>query len=146
MTQRALAATALAVLLLLPAAFLRADDPPPAADKDLEGEWDVTAGFRNGKDTPPLERLVYTFRGGVLSGDEKPGKYAVRADAAKTPRAIDLTPQDGPDKGKPSLGIYEVKGDVLRLCVAEQGKDRPTEFASKEGSNADLTTLKRVKK
>jgi uncharacterized protein (TIGR03067 family) len=78
---------------------------------------------------------VYTFRGGVLtiqSGNEKPGKYVVKANATKTPQAIDLTLLYGPDEGKPSLGVYEVKGDVLRLCVAAQGTDRPAGFASEE--------------
>jgi hypothetical protein len=42
-------------------------------------------------------------------------------------------------------GVYEVKGDDLKLCVMVFGKDRPTEFKSGEGSSVAMLTLKRQK-
>ena len=57
-----------------------------------------------------------------------------------------MTPDDGPNKGKTLVGIYEVKGDELKVCHGDPGADRPKEIASKEGSGLSLITLKRVKK
>ena len=43
-------------------------------------------------------------------------------------------------------GIYELKGDTLRICGAGQGGERPKEFKSDEGSDAMLLTFRREKK
>jgi len=145
-------AAALAALLLPPAAPLFADDPPKTQDKQLDGDWEWASAVENGKKAPtPPDNPLLSFKGDTLTTKivnvETAGvKSSVKVDASKTPKAIDLTPLDGPDKGKTSLGIYEIKGDELRLCTAEAGKDRPTEFSAKEGSGQILTVLKRVKK
>jgi hypothetical protein len=45
------------------------------------------------------------------------------------------------------LGIYELKGDDLKICfVHGGGGERPTDFASKEGTAQSLIVLKREKK
>ena len=31
------------------------------------------------------------------------------------------------------LGIYEMKGDMVKVCFDPQGKERPTSFTAKEG-------------
>ena len=51
----------------------------------------------------------------------------------------------GEFKGKTMTGIYEIKGDTMRVCFAGGGKDRPTEFRTKEGSMEMLVTYKRIK-
>jgi len=51
----------------------------------------------------------------------------------------------GPDKGKTLLGIYELSDDAYKVCFAAPGKDRPTEFNSKEGSGNRLIVMKREK-
>lgn len=135
----------LAVVLLLPA-LLRADDVPEV-DKDLEGEWELQSIVRDGKEGPPPDpRPVITIRGSVLGfriGDQT-RTSTVWVDADK--KLIDVRADEGPDKGKVRKGVYEIKDDVLRICQAGEGKDRPTEVSSKEGSGLTLVTLKRVKK
>ena len=42
-------------------------------------------------------------------------------------------------------GIYELKGDDLKMCVGMDG-DRPKEFATQAGINTMLFVLKRDKK
>ena len=50
---------------------------------------------------------------------------------------------DTPDRGIILQGIYEVRGDTLRLCQSRD--ERPTEFDAKSGYGSVLTTLQRVK-
>ena len=148
MTQRVFTATALTVLLFVPA-LLRADDVPKG-DKDLDGDWTGVSAFSDGDDLgkPPGGRFVLTVKGDAITiqiGDEThTGKAKI--DPAKTPKVIDMVPDDGPEKGKTVPGVYEIKGDELRICTAEPDKDRPTEVSSKKGSGWMLITCKRVKK
>jgi uncharacterized protein (TIGR03067 family) len=64
-------------------------------------------------------------------------------DPTKKPRAIDYAMTEGPTKGKTHLGIYELDGDTVKFCFAAPGKDRPTEFTAKEGSQRTLSVWKR---
>jgi uncharacterized protein (TIGR03067 family) len=137
-----------AVLLLLPAAMLLADDAIKG-DKGLEGEWKPISAVRDGKESPPLpDGSLATFKADeiMMKTGDRDYTVSIKVDAGKTPKTIDLTPADGPKKGETIKGIYEIKGDELHVCTAEPGKDRPTEFSSKQGSNWSLMTLKRLKK
>jgi uncharacterized protein (TIGR03067 family) len=69
-----------------------------------------------------------------------------KIDLSKKPKTIDVTYTNGPEKGKISLGIYELEGDTYKICVDPEGKNRPTEFAVKPGSGYVLEILKREKK
>src|SRR5262249_33200073 len=71
-------------------------------------------------------------------------KYTV--DPAQRPRAIDYAMTDGPTRGKTQLGIYELDGDRVKFCFAAPGKERPTDFTTKEGSGRTLRTWKRAGK
>lgn len=111
-----------------------------AADADkqaIQGTWHVAKALRDGKEVPPegdMPDLV--FKGdrvvAIVNGkEEDPAAYTL--DATKTPRQIDITPQEGGDKGKTLKGIYELDGDKLKLCIAGEG-DRPTNFQGAEDS------------
>jgi len=67
-------------------------------------------------------------------------------DPTKKPKAIDYTMTEDPTKGKTHLRIYELEGDTVKFCFAMPGKDRPTEFTAKEGSQRTLSVWKRAKK
>jgi uncharacterized protein (TIGR03067 family) len=67
-------------------------------------------------------------------------------DPTKKPKAIDYEVTDGSAKGKTLLGIYQIDGDTVKFCIASPGKDRPTEFATKEGAGLTLSEWKRNKK
>jgi uncharacterized protein (TIGR03067 family) len=70
-----------------------------------------------------------------------------KLDAGKEPRKIDLAITTGNDKGKDQLGIYQLTGDMLKVCFAAPGsKDRPTEFASKANPRTLIVVLQREKK
>ena len=57
----------------------------------------------------------------------------IKIDASKTPKTIDLIFNEGPEKGKAALGIYELGGDHWRMCLSLGASSRPTEFATKQG-------------
>ena len=58
----------------------------------------------------------------------------------------DLVAAKGPDAGKAWLGIYEVSGNTLRLCLAEPGaKARPKSFDAGPGSGRLLVVGKRFR-
>ena len=42
-------------------------------------------------------------------------------------------------------GIYELKGDELKICLSEPGGQRPGELSAKEGSKRMLITFKKAK-
>jgi uncharacterized protein (TIGR03067 family) len=79
----------------------------------------------------------------TLGPQQFSGTYKVDVD--KNPKQIDVTYEDGPQKGKAHLGIYELKGDTYKVCIGMPGKSRPTEFVTKPGSGHVLEVLKREK-
>ena len=130
MLRRAMTASALA-LLLLPAALLRADDAPKS--DNLDGDWQIKSLLRGGKEPPAdAPKPTLTIKGNFLTLKigESTFKVTFKTDPTRTPKAIDMTPEDGPHKGEPIKAIYELKGDELRFCHGEPGQDRPAEFAS----------------
>ena len=103
----------------------------------------------DGKAAPPedVERMRFTFKGdklllrGNFANDmEEDCSFAV--DTTKTPHQLDFTP---PNEKKPIVGIYEVKGAELKVCLrhASSPDGRPTTFATKPDSNLVLIILKR---
>jgi RNA polymerase sigma factor (sigma-70 family) len=135
----------------------RADDAPKTQDKDLDGDWEVISTVKDGKVKEGADiKTVWTINGNTGDLDKEPVILAVsrgnmtikatlRIDASKTPKTMDVIADPRANVG-PTLDIYSVKGDQLRICEAALGKERPTEFSSKEGSGQLLMTLKRIKK
>jgi uncharacterized protein (TIGR03067 family) len=73
-------------------------------------------------------------------------KGSFKFDLSKTPKQLDVLFEEGPEKGKTALGIYELEGDTYKVCLGLTGKDRPKEFVSKPGSGHVLEVLQREKK
>jgi uncharacterized protein (TIGR03067 family) len=137
------------VLLLVPAPLSCAADVSKG-DKDLEGDWKKVATVVAGVEerTTPGAGIEMTVRGESLT-IRAPGvlqECKLNVDATKTPKAMDATGSGRDDGGRTTLAIYEVVGDELRVCSAEPGKDRPTEFSSTAANGWVLATFKRVKK
>ncbi|MBN9119471.1 MAG: TIGR03067 domain-containing protein [Planctomycetes bacterium] len=138
-------------LALATFAVARDEEAAKKEQKALQGTWKVVAAEQDGD---PLDRIV----GGTLTikdnnftiktagGTELKGDLTL--DPAKAPKHINLVHQDGPLKDKTWQGIYELKGDTIKLCYAEADseKDRPTEFKTLKKSRLLLIELKREKK
>src|SRR4051794_33131006 len=125
MYQRMLTASTLVALLFGAGLTTGADKKDDKTwDKQLEGEWEQQSMIRDGKEQGEPDKPLITFTKDTLSVKmgETTQKFPLAVNATKKPRTIDLTIDKGPDKDKKALGIYELKGDVLRLCFSKPGK------------------------
>lgn len=138
--------------LVVSAALVGADASGDKAKKDQEafqGTWVVVTAERDGKQAPASDlkhmKLVidgdhFTFHG---PNGEEAGTF--KLDPTTSPKAIDVMPTSGPDKGKIVLGIYELDGtERHRACFASPGKDRPKAFSAGAGSGNELYEMKQI--
>jgi RNA polymerase sigma factor (sigma-70 family) len=154
MTIRALAADPKVVRARAPALGLPVQVAGPKEQtkmktdvEKLQGTWNIVTLEVDGA---KMEANLFKGAKIVMKGDafttfsmgaEYKGTFKI--DATKKPKQIDLMFTEGPEKGNTSLGIYELDGDIMKICLTIAKKDRPTEFATKPGSGLALETLKR---
>jgi uncharacterized protein (TIGR03067 family) len=130
----------------------RADDKADV-EKELkmfQGTWTFESVEAGGKEVPAdqFKGMTVTFEGdkySVKTGDMVVEAATLKLDPSKSPKTLDATVAEGPNKGTVILGIYEINGDTLKVCFDPEGKKRPTEFKSAPGSQT-LVVHKRVKK
>lgn len=129
----------LVVGLLVPPKEVKTDE------KALQGTWVVVSGLRKGKPCEDVKDARFIFKNNSVSirrAGEADTKMTYRLDASKSPRTIDVTAE-----GRVNQGIYELRGDVLKLCLAGvSSKKRPAKFSSEKGELKVLIELKREKK
>jgi uncharacterized protein (TIGR03067 family) len=117
---------------------------------ELQGTWTYEAQVIGGEELSRDERgeIWVEIRGRSFhrcgsGGARLTSKLILHP--AQRPRAFDLEfthPRTG--KVSVSKGIYELKGDVLKLCYDNSGKDRPMRFESKKDApSVVLSVLKR---
>jgi len=110
----------------------------PAQDelKKMEGSWTYVGSNAN----------RVTIRRGTYTVNDPQGKVVLSAvmnlDPSKNPRWLTMRYTEGFYKGRTLLGIYELKGDTLRVSIDTTGKARPGAFPS----GVYTSTLKRQKK
>jgi uncharacterized protein (TIGR03067 family) len=148
----------LAIVWLFAAVQSRAADDKAkeeAVAKELrafKGTWGLTSREVDGKKDgeEEIKDVIATFDGSgtctVRRGDKVIGAGNAKLDPTTKPRTVDVAFTEGEHKGKICLGIYEIEGDTLRVCVARPGDDRPAEFSAKGGSGRILVVYQREKK
>ena len=117
----------------------------------LEGTWERVSYLNEGRSLPAEAAVRFTLSLGRdgsyrLHVDERlivEGKASI--DPTQKPKIVDMTPQAGSSKGKPLLGIYELDGDIYRICYAHGGKPRPRSFSAEPGSGQVLIVYRRKK-
>lgn len=119
--------------------------------KKFQGTWTFESVEAGGKEQPAAEfkGMTVIFEGDkhtVKKGDEVIQVGTQKLDPSKSPKTLDVTMVEGPNKGAVLLGIYEISGDTLKVCFDPEGKKRPTEFKSASGSQIFVAVHKRVKK
>lgn len=109
-----------------------------AGDDDknpLEGVWVAQSIEADSKPAPAesVKRMRFTFKGDKVLvrgnfNDDREEEGAYKADFKQSPKHLEFTL---PKAEKPILGIYEVDGDELKICLrhASSSDGRPTEFA-----------------
>jgi len=143
----------LVVSTLAVAAF--ADDAKNEAIKkyheQIQGTWRVVSLEINGNRASDDDAKKITIVNGAdgtwtaRSDGQDILKGTSNVDPTKDPRQVELIPDDGENKGKQYLGIYELSETTRKLCVAPPDRGRPTTFASLPGSDVILVVLEREK-
>ena len=128
---------------------LRGEEPVPDI-KQLQGTWEVVEFTANGKVIPEKGRQGMKFEVTDttmhMSARGREASFQIKLNTSVTPNTIDYTALEGTFKDKTNYGIYELKGDELKLCMHNKDADKPpTAFKSVEGDNVALFVLRRVK-
>jgi uncharacterized protein (TIGR03067 family) len=121
-----------------------------AVDEPLQGTWYIVhlnqPASKGGRESFDFEdtRFTLTFeKGKVISVAEAKvlwqGTYEL--DAGGTHGAINITRRSEPFK----QGIYELKGDSLKLCLDSPANPRPTKFGVARDSGAQVMFFRRVR-
>jgi uncharacterized protein (TIGR03067 family) len=136
------------VTALVVGLFLAADDAKKDKEQ-LQGSWRPVSAEQGGK---AQEEHLLIFDGDTFTikkRDQLFLKGTFTLDPSQSPKVIDMKVTEGrrdEHKGKEVHGIYELDKGALKWCTAEPGgKDRPKEFATKEGTKQMLVTLEKEK-
>jgi uncharacterized protein (TIGR03067 family) len=148
-----LASVAVLILVLVssPGRAKDGDDPRDAAKKDLaqlQGAWSLVTMESEGRSLDPEE---FEGWGSVYEGDrltlkaknEIRRRGIVTLDPTRTPKAMNTWDLDGPFQDQTVPGIYILDSDTLKLCFAQPGEKRPTEFTTKSGTGFLFVVYKR---
>ena len=111
----------------------------------LQGTWNVSALEVDGQKMPESvlgtaqivikgSRFTSTGMGAVYEG-------TIELDTSKKPKHLTMHFDAGPEKGNKNPGIYEMRNEKVRICLATRGNERPSGFATKPGSGFALETL-----
>src|SRR5439155_25095046 len=132
---------------LLVTSTVRADEKEEL--KKLQGTWQMTSAELGGRKWPDelvkVTKMALVDEKYTVTVGEQPDKGTFKLDPNAKPAAMDIIGTDGPNKGKTFPAIYELSGDMLKVCYALEGKDRPTKFETKMGTALFLVTYKRSK-
>jgi uncharacterized protein (TIGR03067 family) len=112
----------------------------------LEGVWLPSSAELGGKAFPDEVRKSIRLE---VKGDQytvtvgtQPDRGTCKLIPSAKPKALDITGNEGPNKGKTILAIYERNGDTLRVCYDLSGKSRPAEFKTTDGTLLFLVDYK----
>ncbi|WP_417387117.1 TIGR03067 domain-containing protein [Gimesia sp.] len=148
----------LAVVFMLLSSMLSiasADDAKEAAIKkdrqQIAGTWRVVSLEVNGVKSSETEAKKITVMNGVdgswvlRSEGNEIGQGTTTLDPTQSPKAIDIKSTTGPNQDKAIPGIYKLEKNTRKLCFAQAGHTRPTEFSSTAANQQILVTFERVK-
>lgn len=139
-------------IVLLTALLISAGDPKAdSLKREVErhqGTWAITSFIRAGKESPKelVDSIVRVVEGDHVVWKRLGKSFAgttVELDPSKTPQTIDVLPDGGRARGERVLGIYQLDGATLVICMADPGKERPKTFEAPAGSKLTLFRCRR---
>lgn len=116
---------------------------------ELEGNWQMVSGVMDGAAMQPsdvqwVRRVMTGNETKVTAGPQTMLQAAFTHDPTQSPKTIDYVITAGANKGKTQLGIYELEGDLLKICMAAPSQARATSFESTKGDKRTFTVWKRA--
>jgi len=147
-------------LLIAVAAFMFAPGIGCAQDDErinkdgnsLQGDWKLIERESNGRRWPSEEiekhDLIITFKGlrffsKIRAGSQAEGDFLWSTE--NNINELEYQYKSGIHNGERQLAIYEIKGDLLKICVSAPNEVRPTEFKTTPYSHRSLGIFKRIK-
>ncbi len=113
----------------------------------LQGTWTINTLEMDGQEMSAPGNAHIVIKGNRFTSIGMGAEYAgtLKLDASASPCRLDMKFDTGHAKGVTNLGIYELQGNKLKLCLATRGTVRPKKFVSTPGSGIALETLMRGK-
>jgi uncharacterized protein (TIGR03067 family) len=143
------------IAMLLMAGFITAVDDPATGTKDeeaLQGLWQAVELEHGGEKAPAeaVTKFQIRIKGNkiIFNPDTEKREHTFELDPKTNPKAMDLTPSDGPAKSqKLPCAIYKLDGDKLTICLDKEAKTgkRPAQFKTAAGDGFALLKFERVK-
>ena len=132
----------LALALLLTAGATAHQGDGKTDQEKIQGDWELVSLVVDGEKADlPEGGMILTFKGDrvtVTENKEKAEPDPFKLDETRNPREIDYL------KAKKTVrGLYELKGDTLRMAFLEGFEKRPASFTDK---GVGVLTFKRVVK
>jgi uncharacterized protein (TIGR03067 family) len=109
----------------------------------LEGTWQVTSLFKDGKEMQAdearkIKTIIHGNKYTIRSADEVLETGTFKIDSQTKPTQVTFTLTSGPDKGKSFHGIFEIKEHRLKALVVPSDQPRPTTFTASKGTRLML--------
>jgi uncharacterized protein (TIGR03067 family) len=138
-------------LLSVLAASGQAGKPDAGGDdlKAVQGTWTMVFAASGGQALPPEgiahhQLVMRDDKYTLFKEEDKVNDHGTfKLDPTAKPRAIDITEDQGPNKGVTSRGIYLLDGDIFIVCYNLPHMGRPTTFTSRADSSIFLFIYKR---
>lgn len=140
--------TLTALLVFFASITLAAENAPTGDLAKLQGRWETKAGARRKLAvTLEVEGCRANIKITTPQGKTIIVKGEIKLDEKVEPRSLDWIKFNGyDDQELPEIpAIYELKGDIFKVCNGGPNNSRPTEFKPGDGVLADLLEFKRVK-
>jgi len=109
-------------------------DASKAELKKLQGTWTVVSLEGNGEKVPEETtkkmKFIVKDNNWTLDRGDDSIKGTVKLNPSKNPKEFDAELEESGDK---VLGLYEFKGDTVKMCWTNPGGERPAAFSGGEG-------------
>jgi uncharacterized protein (TIGR03067 family) len=121
------------------------------SDKELfQGTWTYESVEINGVKAQPevTKQVQVRFVNDevtIVDNDQVLGKGIQKLYPDKSPKQLEVSYTEGPNKGKTFIGIYKISSDSVTACFSSDDKTAPKDFVTAPGSDTRLVVLKRAK-